>query len=693
MRRTLLVTAIWTLPLMAADPVREQALQKAIDLMETKGDLAGATRLFEDAARSSDRSVAARALLYLGQTQERQGVEKARSTYKQIEREYGDQRETVAEAKRRLTALGGSTKQTSGLTARQVWTGTNVDEAMSLSADGTMLVGTHWDTGDVAIRTMASGEFRRLNLKTSWKESSDFAESPVFSPDRRQIAYAWYSDRDGRYQLRLVDAQPGAKPRTLFNNSEVDYIRTSAWSRDSQAILAGIWRTDQTAQIVWISPKDGSIKVLKSLAWQNPQRITLSPDARYIAYDVQQSQDSIDRDIHVLASDGSSESVLVENAAHDAALSWTPDSKHLLFRSNRSGRMDLWSVEVRDGQTQGPPRFVKSDIGDVEPIGFDGSGAFHYVVRRSEQDIFAVNMDAATGKARGPASRITQSFFGQNHRAVWSPDGRWVAFYSSRGHSPWGPGAQSLVVRSVNSGEEKVFPTHLTIVQRPVWAKDSSSVLMAARDRQARMSFHRVDIHSGRLQPVLDTGISFNPAVSLASDDRTIYAPVYNGDDKTSTIERIDLVSGRRTAVYQAPAGGAVTGLALSPDDRTLAFVLFAPDGERPRQQLAILSADGTGFRSLTVSGDSDSIVPVLGLAWSPDSRWVYFVRTKKPESELWRIPANGGAAEYTGVAAAEMKHIHMSADGSRLAFDAGRRQHQELWTLENVPAALRAAR
>jgi hypothetical protein len=64
--------------LLAADTARERKLQQGIDLMESKGDLAKATPLFEDASHSSDRAVAAQALLYLGHAQERQGADKAR---------------------------------------------------------------------------------------------------------------------------------------------------------------------------------------------------------------------------------------------------------------------------------------------------------------------------------------------------------------------------------------------------------------------------------------------------------------------------------------------------------------------------------------------------------------------------------------------------------------------------------------
>jgi len=62
--------------------------------------------LFEEAARSADKALAARALLYLGQGQERQGADKARGTYERIIKEFGNQTETVAAARKRLAAMG-----------------------------------------------------------------------------------------------------------------------------------------------------------------------------------------------------------------------------------------------------------------------------------------------------------------------------------------------------------------------------------------------------------------------------------------------------------------------------------------------------------------------------------------------------------------------------------------------------------
>ena len=101
-----------------ADTAREQKLQQAINLMESKGDAAKAMPMLEDVARSSDRGLAARALLYLGQAQERQGADKARATYERIVKEFGNQTEMVEAAQQRLVALGAS--RSSGTLAKRL---------------------------------------------------------------------------------------------------------------------------------------------------------------------------------------------------------------------------------------------------------------------------------------------------------------------------------------------------------------------------------------------------------------------------------------------------------------------------------------------------------------------------------------------------------------------------------------------
>jgi hypothetical protein len=152
-----------------------------------------------------------------------EGAQRARATYERIARDFGDQREIVTEARRRLAALDESSPvKSAGLTARRIQIG--ADELGCVTGEGRLMAVTDWESGDLAIRDMRTGEVRRLNLKNSWKESEAFAQGPVFSPDQRQIAYSWYSETDRFYQVRVVASEPGAKPRILVRNPEMEYL-------------------------------------------------------------------------------------------------------------------------------------------------------------------------------------------------------------------------------------------------------------------------------------------------------------------------------------------------------------------------------------------------------------------------------------------------------------------------------------
>src|SRR5688572_23187075 len=129
MRRQLLLTLFTAaaLCLSAADRPREVQLQQALDLMQTKGDLPGAIKLLEEVAKSADRNLAARSLLYLGDCRQKLGQQEASKPYERVLRDFADQREVASEAQSRLAALRQPLAGRNGIITRQVWTGPNVD--------------------------------------------------------------------------------------------------------------------------------------------------------------------------------------------------------------------------------------------------------------------------------------------------------------------------------------------------------------------------------------------------------------------------------------------------------------------------------------------------------------------------------------------------------------------------------------
>src|SRR4030042_2453712 len=78
--------------------------EKAKFTMETKGDLKGAIKLFEEIIKKypNERDYAANALLYIGMCYEKLGKSEARSAYSRLLQDSGDQAQPVKEARSRL---------------------------------------------------------------------------------------------------------------------------------------------------------------------------------------------------------------------------------------------------------------------------------------------------------------------------------------------------------------------------------------------------------------------------------------------------------------------------------------------------------------------------------------------------------------------------------------------------------------
>ncbi|MEE8250915.1 MAG: hypothetical protein V3R24_04165 [Gemmatimonadales bacterium] len=206
----------------------------------------------------------------------------------------------------------------------------------------------NWTEGNLAMHDFKTGENRDLTDEGTWKKPNQFCGVSIWSPDSRQIAYYWI-DRGTGSHLRIVGLD-GSKPRFLFSGDpslkgQAPWPR--AWSQDGKYILALFGKKNESlergyeAQIVLVSVADGSVRVLKSLGERHTRNMSLSPDGRYVVYELEEKHGSKKRDIHLLATDGSGDVRLVEHPADDGAPFWTPDGKRIVFLSDRSGSMGV----------------------------------------------------------------------------------------------------------------------------------------------------------------------------------------------------------------------------------------------------------------------------------------------------------------------------------------------------------------
>ena len=578
----------------------------------------------------------------------------------------------------------------SGIVVRQVWAGPEVDVLGSVSADGRYLTYVDWETGDMAVRELATGNKRRLTSKGSWFESIEFALFSLVSPDGRQAAYAWFN-KDFFFDLRLVGLD-GSGPRVLYRNEETEYVQPTDWSPDGTHILAVLSRKDAN-QIAVISLADGSARVLKTLDLRYPGRMRWSPDGRHIAYDFPPDEDSPARDIFLLSADGSRETPLVEHPANDVSPIWTPDGTRVLFTSDRAGSFGLWAAPVADGKRTGPAELIKHGMGVISPLGFSGNGALHYGVEIGAMDVYTSELDLGAGRVVVPAAPVPQRFVGSNSSPDWSPDGNYLAYASRRGIVRYDPASSVLVIRALVSGKERELTPRLNHFSRPRWSPDGRHVLVQGNDRRNRQGLYKINVQTGEVAPV----VQVQPGVyaleaSWSPDGKEIF---YRRQDSGGKIARFfvrEVESGREKGLIHSAEGSFFLSPALSPDGRQLAFVLR--DEKTGSTALRIMPSHGGEPRELLRVGEPE-FIQYGSVEWTTDGRKILFARGRftpqEPRGSLWQVSSRGGEPERVDLTADGMRDVRLHPDGRRVAFTAGFNR-AEIWVMENFLPVREAA-
>jgi len=551
-----------------------------------------------------------------------------------------------------------------------------------------LLTFVDWNTGDLAARDLTTGQNRRLTSKETWGDDGSFALNSTPSPDGRRVAYGWETDERQtkeatQFELRLVGID-GGEPRVLYTDPEVEGVKPSEWSPDGRHILTMLTRRDHSTQIALISATDGAVRVLRTLAWPGPGKMGFSPDGRYVVYDRPAREDAEQRDIYVLATGGSAETALVQHPAQDIVMGWAPDGRHVLFGSDRTGEMSVWLAPVSDGKPAGEPLLVRRDpeLATAVPMGFTQDGAFLYGVNASATDVYLASIDPSSGGATGAPALLLDHFVGTNRWADWTRDGTAAVYMAKRQSGPSNE-SELLIVRTVATGAEHVVPSRLQWLRTPRWSPDGRYIVGRGQDQNGRAGIFRVDPQSGEATTLVEGSGRF--LAGWSADPASVVYWIQDQSHQTLAIARQRLDNGESEDLVRlewAPWTNLYVA-DVSPDGRQVAFASFPSQGAP--STLQVVSSNGGEVRQLfQAPREPDGAYVGLGLAWSTDSRHVFFVLQGGGKARLMRVAATGGAAQETGVVMDGMiTQPRALPDGQRIGFTAGD-QAVEVWIMEN---------
>ncbi|MBI4663230.1 MAG: PD40 domain-containing protein [Verrucomicrobia bacterium] len=607
---------------------------------------------------------------------------------------------------------GSGTAAENALTIRKL--PLQAEQIYSVSRDGQYVAYQPTGKSQIAVFETLTG---RTNVAAQVEEIPSYWV--VFSPDGRQIAYD-----SGASSIGLANTDgSGTSQLYRVKDDRSEGVWVPGWSGDGQQLVIATW-DDKTKR------KEFTTLDLKSGEKEGP--VVLSPEGgggwqlswsgRYLAFQTAGPEGPEGkRKIRVLDLKSGTISTLVEKEVGET-VGWAPDDTRFLFRSERSGSMDLWAITVREGKPSGQPELIKGVDGDISLVGVSRDGKFYYREEHAEAcSVYVATVDFQTGEVSGQPRLCTERFAGLQSQPVWSEDGQKLMF--------WIGGNQRVARRfasvSMESGEVADFGVgafgHKQFLQnrwlRYQWSKHGDFLLVQGTySATGHQGIHRYDLDSGKVETLIrhrdtpDHDWNCNPKPS--PDGNSLYyirRKFYEGRgsesgfDYDDRIIRRNLRSGEEAVVYQTREKLQIwCPIDLSPDGTQLAVATYGESTISDFQK-------GNWVSNIKIvdlnNGQGRELIRLTRpdyphwLDWSADGEWLIYIKgqTDSPEekivgtNDVWAISVKSGKQVRLRLPFPNIWNLALHPDGRQLAFSAvnGGGDGVDLWVMEGLMPGL----
>jgi serine/threonine protein kinase/Tol biopolymer transport system component len=306
----------------------------------------------------------------------------------------------------------------------------------AFSPDGSRIAfvwdGPKRDNFDVYVKDIRTG----AQMPLTRDPTDDF--SPVWSPDGSRIAFARSDPKTGLGGIFVMDSLTGGRPRQLSSRtllSPMARLRglfgSLSWSPDRSTVAFPSWEApNDPPRLVLLRMETGKQQPLPAppLADYGDVLPAFSPNGQWLAFVRYRSLRA--GDIYVMPATGGEARPLTTDNVNIEGLAWTPDSRSLVFSSNRAGTLHrLWRIGLAGGAPEMLPFGEESADVAVAP-----QGQRLAYVRASWQGHLWRMKRPATPAERPPATRFAPSSRLEAN-PHYSADGKRVTFASDRSGS------------------------------------------------------------------------------------------------------------------------------------------------------------------------------------------------------------------------------------------------------------------
>ena len=547
----------------------------------------------------------------------------------------------------RVSAAGGTPMRVAGdRYANEYWSSESPDgKTLAITARG-RVSGDWWRNGHshideseiwlvkgvepAATGAPAYSQITSGGAKSSW---------PMWSGDGSTLYFV--SDRSGHQNLWSRTVSGGeARQLTNFNSGHVLW---PAISRDGNAIVFerefAIWLYDKASgsarQVpITLRGAPAGTAVEHQTLTSGIRELALSPDAKKVAFVVHGEI------FAASAKDGGDAARVTTSAGAEGQLKWSPDSRKLVYASDRNGSSQLF---LYDFASRTETQLTSGSQGDVTPYWSPDGKSIAFARGAKELRV----MDIATRSDRAVANGfLDRAPFLTDRGITWSPDGKWLGFLTAAGSKLFG----NIMVVSASGGDSRpVSFLPLVFSNSLSWSPDGSFLLVAAGQRTEPGQLVRVDLLprtprfredqfrdlfpqegprqvSPALRPV-DTTQQKKPEPQARPDSSKSSADTAS---KSKSAKRTEIVfDGIRQRSTSLPVGVDVNNEVLSPDGKYVLLTASAA-GQQNLYVFPIdeLLRDERVARQITsTSGNKNQA------QWSPDGKEVWYIENGRISS------------------------------------------------------------
>jgi len=478
---------------------------------------------------------------------------------------------------------------------------------------------------------------------------------PTWSSDGRQLAFIRYSDKDA--SIFTIPALGGSERRVYRGPAS---MRAGlSWSPDSDSLVfSETDPADSTRSVISsLSLSDSSTRALTSppAGWLDHEP-AFSPDGAQVAF-IRSTIAGVSNDVFVMAATGGrAKRLTFDNRPIMGPPTWTPDSREIIFSSDRGVATGLWRVSA----TGCTPRPVAGPVGEATWPSIPAKGdTLVYEQGQSKFNIWRLDLKDTKQHARSPSALISEK--GDKMRPELSPDGTKIAFESNRlgfwdiwtcdlashncdqvtnlhgtaGRARWSPNGRyiafefhpkersEIYVAEVPGGVPHLVPSIAGADNlSPSWSRDGKWLYFASKRGAEPFQIWKMPAHGGVANRITTNG-GISPVES--PDGNFLYYSKY----EQGGIWRIPLQGGQETEVVRGIAGEGWPNWGISANG-----IYFLRFGKFP-----VVTIDFYDFETgKTLPIWTLEKEPGWGLSLSHDGKSIVYVQNEFLESDIMLV-------------------------------------------------------